>query len=501
MESEIELKLLVPDGISENLLMPILKRLASNIETEEFSLFNQYFDTPEWELSRHGIGLRVRSSEKGTEQTIKTSGTSVGGLHQRPEYNVDIDSLEPELDLFDSIIWPDGLDIPNIQSRLTQIFNTDFVRKVFLLQLPSGSLVEMVFDSGAISTAENSTPISEIELELKKGSAIELFDLAKELTELGPTQLGNLSKAARGFQLAKSASVPAKSALVFVGVEDQDDGETAFCKTLEYTLNYWQRSENLYMQSHKIADLMQVYTGIRITEQCLRLFKEILNSKTLAKMHGALTVKLRKWSWVEQIKSFKALRSKRGMYSKKLTQHDALLSYLRGLQDGTLNLSKPQLLITHKDNTKLQLKLARLLLEKPWRQESSNYADAIHITSNRILADTWSVVFPLISKTTQSSNEYCLAEKKLRSALHTDLYFGNLYSSIKREPFRAPWLDILDGIVELQTIDTLRSKLRDSDVDDKSDLLSWSEIKRTSLLVAMEKSKAVALEMEIYWQK
>jgi triphosphatase len=108
-------------------------------------------------------------------------------------------------------------------------------------------------------------------------------------------------------------------------------------------------------------------------------------------------------------------------------------------------------------------------------------------------------VFPLIDEKTHTSNEFCLAEKKLRSALHTDLFFGNLHSSLKREPFRAPWLDILDGIVELQTLDTLCSNLRDSDVDDKSDLLSWSETKRASLLVSMEKSKAVALEMETYW--
>lgn len=499
MESEIELKLLVAEGINQDLLMPILERLANKVETEEFSLFNQYFDTPEWELSRHGIGLRVRSSEKGIEQTIKTAGTSVGGLHRRPEYNVDIKSLEPDLDLFDSGIWPDGLNVADIQSRLTQIFNTDFVRKVFLLHLPNGSLVEMVYDSGAISTKENSTPISEIELELKKGSALELFDLAKELAELGSTQLGNQSKAARGFELAKNISGSAKPALVFVAVEDQDDRETAFCKVLEYTLNYWQRAECRYMQTLKISDLMEVYTGIRVTEQCLRLFKEILNCKELARMHGALTVKLRKWSWVEQVKSFKALRSKRGMYSKKLPQHDALLSYLRGLQDGTLNLSKPQLLITHKDNTRLQLKLAKLLFDKPWRQESPNYADAIHITSNKILIETWANVFPMFGSEAQTSSEFCMAEKKLRSALHTDLFFGNLYSSLRREPFRAPWLDILDGIVELQTLDTLCSKLRDSDVDDKSDLLSWSEIKRASLLESMEKSKAVALEMEIYW--
>lgn len=499
MESEIELKLLVPDGIDENRLMPILEGLASKVETEEFSLFNQYFDTPEWTLSRHGVGLRVRSSEKGIEQTVKTAGSSVGGLHQRPEYNVNINKLEPDLELFDDNIWPQGIDVANIQSRISQIFNTDFVRKVFHLHLASGSVIEMVYDLGTISTEENSMPISEIELELKKGSTYELFDIARELTELGPTQVGSLSKAARGFLLAKNASGPARPALVFVNTEEQDSLENTFIKTLELTLGYWQRAECLYMQSQKIADLMEVYTGIRVTEQCLRLFKEVLESKALAKMHGALTVKLRKWAWIEQVRSFKKLKSKRGMYSKKLLQHDALISYLRGLQDGTLNLSKPKWLITHKDNTNLQLRLARLLLEKPWRQESGVFADAIHDSSNKILNDIWSDVIPLFEAQPQTSSEYCDAEKKLRAVLYTDLFFGNLYPGAKREPFRAPWLDILDGIVELQTLDTFRAKLLDSDVDDKSELLKWGETKKASMLAAMEKSKGVALEMETYW--
>ncbi len=88
MEKEIELKLLLPDGINESDLLASLTRFSANIETAEYTLFNQYFDTPESLLSSYGIGLRIRSSERGIEQTVKTAGTSIGGLHQRPEYNV-----------------------------------------------------------------------------------------------------------------------------------------------------------------------------------------------------------------------------------------------------------------------------------------------------------------------------------------------------------------------------------------------------------------------------
>ena len=46
------------------------------------------------------MGLRIRSHNGHIEQTIKTAGVPIGGLHPRPEYNVDIHSAVPNLALF-----------------------------------------------------------------------------------------------------------------------------------------------------------------------------------------------------------------------------------------------------------------------------------------------------------------------------------------------------------------------------------------------------------------
>ncbi|EPU4442957.1 inorganic triphosphatase, partial [Serratia marcescens] len=69
-------------------------------------LTNIYFETADNFLRRHDMGLRIRGFDDRYEMTIKTAGKVVGGLHQRPEYNVAI--AEPQLALaqFPADIWP-----------------------------------------------------------------------------------------------------------------------------------------------------------------------------------------------------------------------------------------------------------------------------------------------------------------------------------------------------------------------------------------------------------
>ncbi|GAM62621.1 adenylate cyclase [Vibrio ishigakensis] len=69
--------------------------------------------------------------------------------------------------------------------------------------MADGSQVEVVFDQGEVVAGENTTPICEVELELKSGQTDALFTLARQLSEEGGVRLGNLSKAARGYRLAQ----------------------------------------------------------------------------------------------------------------------------------------------------------------------------------------------------------------------------------------------------------------------------------------------------------
>ncbi|HBF47976.1 MAG TPA: adenylate cyclase, partial [Shewanella frigidimarina] len=74
-------------------------------------LTNGYFDTDDLQLRRWDMGLRVRGFDNQLEQTIKTAGRVVGGIHSRPEYNVNIDQKTPILSRFPKEIWPIGNDL------------------------------------------------------------------------------------------------------------------------------------------------------------------------------------------------------------------------------------------------------------------------------------------------------------------------------------------------------------------------------------------------------
>ncbi len=45
------------------------------------------------------MGLRIRGDQGRYEMTLKIAGRVVGGLHQRPEYNIPLDKPELALEL------------------------------------------------------------------------------------------------------------------------------------------------------------------------------------------------------------------------------------------------------------------------------------------------------------------------------------------------------------------------------------------------------------------
>jgi triphosphatase len=67
--------------------------------------------------------------------------------------------------------------------------------------------VELVWDLGEVTSGHQNVPICEIELELKKGSTTELFNLAKLIVSLLPITIGIDSKAAIGYKLCDGSSL------------------------------------------------------------------------------------------------------------------------------------------------------------------------------------------------------------------------------------------------------------------------------------------------------
>jgi len=199
--SEIELKLLVDaDHLADFNAAPIIATNARNSGTRKH-LKSVYYDTPEQTLRRNALSLRVRQSGARFVQTVKAEVAD--DPLRRSEWEAGVPSIAPDLELAMPFIAAKlGADLKRHQ--LEAVFTADIHRHTRIIGLPSGT-VEVAFDHGLLKSGDRSMPVSEIELELKGGSASAIYELAIRLAEHGSLRPSIRSKAARGFDLAANA--------------------------------------------------------------------------------------------------------------------------------------------------------------------------------------------------------------------------------------------------------------------------------------------------------
>ena len=128
----------------------------------------------------HDMGLRIRGANGRYEMTMKIAGRVVGGLHQRPEYNIDISKPELELERFPAEVWPDGELPSTLAEQVQPLFSTDFWREKWLVT-EGKSRIEIALDLGDVKAGEFQEPICELELELLEGDANDVLKLARKL--------------------------------------------------------------------------------------------------------------------------------------------------------------------------------------------------------------------------------------------------------------------------------------------------------------------------------
>ena len=121
-------------------------------------LTNSYFETADDTLRQWDMGLRIRGCDTEYEMTLKTAGNDIGGLHQRPEYNIPLSRPELDLAALPADVWPPETDVAALQSSLRARFTTDFAREKWLLTV-NHSVVEAVLDQGSVVAGEAEYPI------------------------------------------------------------------------------------------------------------------------------------------------------------------------------------------------------------------------------------------------------------------------------------------------------------------------------------------------------
>ena len=204
---EVELKLdVAPASLPALKKVPLLRSLKT--PPRRSSEVSVYFDTDKHKLRRKGLMLRVRRVGDRHVQTIKADGNSAP--FERDEWETEIAGPEPDLEhARDTALEP--LVNDKLRLRLKPQFETRVRRTVYPVADDTRAFA-FTIDRGTIKTGKRSAPVSEIELELERGSPAKLFEEARELTRVLAAQLGVRSKAERGYALIDgSLDAPIKS--------------------------------------------------------------------------------------------------------------------------------------------------------------------------------------------------------------------------------------------------------------------------------------------------
>ena len=246
---------------------------AGDDDTAE--LVSVYFDTADLDLQKAGASLRVRESKGRRVQTLKRGD----GL-AREEHEAPIEGLAPDPKLGPlARLTPDS-------ARLKPVFNVRVVRRQRRLTY-DGAEIELALDQGEVVAARRSSPICELELELKDGAPAALFSLARELSKAAPLYLSFESKAARGQALVAGEAGAARHSRD-VRLTGQETVAAAFQVIARAALAQMAANAALLRERPTPEAVHQLRVGTRRLRSAIATFGEVLTDPELARLKAEL---------------------------------------------------------------------------------------------------------------------------------------------------------------------------------------------------------------------
>lgn len=192
--SEQELKLHVPKRSRVGVSRALQRGAVTNIR-----LRAQYFDTPQSDLAKAGVALRLRLEGRRWVQTLKMPGE-----HALEKLELNQTRPNATLDLTVYAGTPAERIIKKHGNSLGVKYETDVRRLFRKIRTPSG-VVEVALDQGHVQASSLKLPISEVEFELVSGHPRAIFLLGLKWLDAHELILDLRSKAERGSALAELA--------------------------------------------------------------------------------------------------------------------------------------------------------------------------------------------------------------------------------------------------------------------------------------------------------
>ena len=206
---EIELKFHVPP----DRVAGVEHALRDRVRATRTHLQAAYYDTSDERLAAAGLAWRVRREGRRWVQTLKSSQLNGDGMH-REEHNVVVHGREwPAADASLHGDTPAGQRLAAVLKDIAddnepppaERFRTDVWRVERTVRVPGGQ-VTISFDKGEIRSGDATTPVCEVEIELKSGRPPAVIDTATRWVERHGLWLDTINKAQRGAMLARGAT-------------------------------------------------------------------------------------------------------------------------------------------------------------------------------------------------------------------------------------------------------------------------------------------------------
>lgn len=276
MGSEIELKLGIAPSAADKLAGLPWLRESSNGGVQRRRLETIYFDTRKLKLHDCGVTIRVRHSEGQRLQTIKAAN-GAGGSFERRESEHGIGRDVPDLKLAKGTpLWPLARKgRKKLRRKLKPVFETVVNRTTFPLRV-DGAEFELALDRGQIRTRgmRRSEPISEVEVELKRGDARELSKVVKRLARSVAVTYAPRSKAERGYALrCKKPNAPVRSSGITLDTRSMA-GE-AF-RTIGFACLEQVMANERAIRHRDPEGVHQMRVGLRRLRAAMSIFKSML---------------------------------------------------------------------------------------------------------------------------------------------------------------------------------------------------------------------------------
>ncbi len=501
MASELELKLAAcPNKLNEikELDFP---GIASQSPWQTKHLANVYFDNPGFKLRELGIGMRIRAVDDRLIQCVKSSGKAIGGLHQRNEDEIDLKAnkldisqiQEPYLLILVEEALEDG-------GEFIPCFETNFDRTSCVLTFSDSTRIEIALDLGSIVSGVNTQQICEVELELLEGSADYIFAMGRYLIKELNLTLSNASKARRGYSLCKEFN-PRQKVMQVAELSQGIAAEKAFEQICFSSLNHWQYYELFLDRDDAHGAILEMYRALMSLQHIYLVFGGLIPRNATKDLR-------RSWDWLGEAMRpiVDAAKHKRYLvrYLKLKADWDLVEEQQQKIQTEAVEMiDEFKALLTTERYNLMMLNMSQWLYGREWRDyipendRENLRMPIIEFARKQLDHMRKDLKRDLGASLDLEPQDYFKQIAHLRRALDTGLFFGSLFDSQKRLSYRQPWVDIINGIRELQMNHYISELQMEHHQQDET--IKWLEKRNKPILDALEETRKSVFKTNPYW--